>query len=54
MSTTTNAGVDITDPATYANGIPHRSSPRWRTEPIARRICGRPFWAVTGIEISSR
>ncbi len=41
--------VDITDPATYANGIPHEVFAELRrTEPIARRLYeGRPFWAVT-------
>ncbi len=41
--------IDITDPATYANGIPHDVFAEMRrTEPIAQRQYeGRPFWAVT-------
>ncbi len=41
--------IDITDPATYANGIPHDVFAEMRrTEPIAQRLYeGRPFWAVT-------
>lgn len=41
--------IDITDPATYANGIPHEVFAEMRrTEPIAQRQYeGRPFWAVT-------
>jgi len=41
--------VDITDPATYANGIPHEVFARMRRdEPIAVRMyAGRPFYAVT-------
>jgi cholest-4-en-3-one 26-monooxygenase len=41
--------VDITDPATYANGIPHEVFARMRREePIAVRMYeGRPFYAVT-------
>jgi cholest-4-en-3-one 26-monooxygenase len=46
---TTSVPVDITDPATYANGIPHEVFAEMRrTEPIASRMYdGRPFWAVT-------
>lgn len=49
MSTSTEASVDITDPAAYANGIPHAVFAEMRrTEPIAQRMYeGRPFWAVT-------
>lgn len=41
--------VDITDPATYADGIPHAVFAQMRrTEPVAQRLYeGRPFWAVT-------
>ena len=41
--------VDITDPALYANGIPHEVFAEMRrTEPIAQCFYeGRPFWAVT-------
>lgn len=41
--------IDITDPATYAHGIPHDVFAEMRrTEPIAQRQYeGRPFWAVT-------
>lgn len=41
--------VDITDPATFANGIPHEVFAQMRrTEPIAQRLYeGRPYWAVT-------
>lgn len=41
--------VDITDPAIYANGIPHEVFAEMRrTEPIAQCFYeGRPFWAVT-------
>lgn len=48
MSTTPDLSVDITDPATYANGIPHEIFAEMRrTEPIAQRMYeGRPFWAV--------
>lgn len=48
MTATTDA-VDITDPATYADGIPHDVfAAMRRDEPIARRTYeGRPFWAVT-------
>ena len=47
MSTSIES-VDITDPATYANGIPHEVFAEMRrTEPIAQRMYdGRPFWAV--------
>ena len=43
------APIDITDPATYANGIPHAVFAEMRrTEPIALRMYDdRPFWAVT-------
>ena len=43
------APIDITDPATYANGIPHEVFAEMRrTEPIALRMYDdRPFWAVT-------
>jgi cytochrome P450 len=43
------ADIDITDPATYANGIPHDVFARMRQEePVALRMYeGRPFWAVT-------
>ena len=46
---TTDLEVDITDPATYANGIPHEVFARMRREePIAVRMYdGRPFYAVT-------
>jgi len=49
MSTTADAPVDITDPATFAQGIPHAVFAEMRrTEPIAERMYeGRPFWAVT-------
>jgi cholest-4-en-3-one 26-monooxygenase len=45
----TRADIDITDPATYANGIPHEAFARMRhDEPVALRMYeGRPFWAVT-------
>lgn len=45
----TRTAVDITDPGTYANGIPHAVFAEMRrSEPIARRMyAGRPFWAVT-------
>ena len=41
--------VDITDPATFANGIPHEVFARMRREePIAlREYEGRPYWAIT-------
>jgi cholest-4-en-3-one 26-monooxygenase len=43
------SGIDITDPASYADGIPHAVFAEMRrTEPIAQRMYeGRPFWAVT-------
>ena len=43
------ADIDITDPASYADGIPHAVFAHLRrTEPVARRLYeGRPFWAVT-------
>ena len=49
MSTTADADIDITDPATFAQGIPHEVFARMRREePIASRMYGgRPFWAVT-------
>jgi cholest-4-en-3-one 26-monooxygenase len=49
MSTATEPDVDITDPAAYADGIPHAVFARMRRdEPVARRLYeGRPFWAVT-------
>jgi cytochrome P450 len=49
MSTSPDAVVDITDPAAYANGIPHAVFAEMRrTEPVAERMYeGRPFWAVT-------
>ena len=49
MSTSPDAVVDITDPAAYADGIPHAVFAEMRrTEPVARRMYeGRPFWAVT-------
>jgi len=49
MSTTADADIDITDPATFAHGIPHEVFARMRREePIASRMYGgRPFWAVT-------
>jgi cholest-4-en-3-one 26-monooxygenase len=49
MSITPATPVDITDPATYADGIPHEVFAEMRrTEPIALRMYdGRPFWAVT-------
>ena len=41
--------VDITDPATYADGIPHAVFAQMRREePIAQCLYeGRPYWAVT-------
>jgi cytochrome P450 len=49
MSTSPHVVVDITDPAAYANGIPHAVFAEMRrTEPVAERMYeGRPFWAVT-------
>jgi cytochrome P450 len=49
MSTSTDASIDITDPAAYASGIPHAVFAEMRrTEPVAERMYeGRPFWAVT-------
>ena len=49
MSSSTDAALDITDPASYANGIPHEVFAQMRrTEPVAERMYdGRPFWAVT-------
>lgn len=40
---------DITDPATFANGIPHEVFAEMRREePIAERMYeGRPYWAIT-------
>jgi cytochrome P450 len=44
-----NPTVDITDPSTYANGIPHEVFAEMRrADPVAQRMYeGRPFWAVT-------
>ena len=44
-----NLDIDITDPASYAHGIPHEVFARMRrTEPVALRMYeGRPYWAVT-------
>lgn len=44
--------LDITDPNTYAHGIPHATFARMRaTEPVAQRTFeGRPYWAVTRYE----
>ena len=41
--------IDITDPATYRDGIPHAVFKEMRdNEPIARRMYeGRPYWAIT-------
>lgn len=41
--------IDVTDPATFANGIPHEVFARMRREtPIAECMYeGRPYWAVT-------
>jgi len=41
--------IDITDPATYSNGIPHEVFKKMRdNEPIAlREYEGRPYWAIT-------
>jgi len=41
--------IDITDPAAYANGIPHEVFAEMRrNEPVALRMYeGRPYWAVT-------
>ena len=49
MTATPDTSVDITDPASYADGIPHTVFAEMRrTEPIAQRMYdGRPFWAVT-------
>ena len=49
MTATPELAVDITDPAAYADGIPHAVFAEMRHhEPIARRMYeGRPFWAVT-------
>jgi cholest-4-en-3-one 26-monooxygenase len=49
MTSSTDAALDITDPASYANGIPHEVFAKMRrTEPVAERMYdGRPFWAVT-------
>jgi cytochrome P450 len=43
------ADIDITDPATYRNGIPHEVFAWMReTEPVALRYFeGRPYWAIT-------
>lgn len=44
--------VDITDPNTYASGIPHATFAHMRvTDPVAQRFYeGRPYWAVTRYE----
>ena len=44
--------VDITDPKTFADGIPHEVFAEMRhTEPVAECLYeGRPFWAVTTYE----
>ena len=44
--------VDITDPDTYEQGIPHATfAAMRRDEPIAQRLYeGRPYWAVTRYE----
>jgi cholest-4-en-3-one 26-monooxygenase len=44
--------VDITDPNTYADGIPHATFARMRaTEPVAKCMYeDRPYWAVTRYE----
>jgi cholest-4-en-3-one 26-monooxygenase len=49
MSARPTADIDITDPASYAHGIPHEVFAQMRrTEPVAQRMYeGRPFWAVT-------
>ena len=49
MTSAIDPVVDITDPALYAQGIPHEVFAEMRrTEPIAvRHYEGRPFWAVT-------
>lgn len=41
--------IDITDPNTYRDGIPHAAFKEMRdNEPIARRMYeGRPYWAIT-------
>lgn len=41
--------IDITDPSTYRDGIPHEVFKEMRdTEPIAlREYEGRPYWAIT-------
>ena len=46
------AHVDITDPDTYEQGIPHATfAAMRRDEPIAQRLYeGRPYWAVTRYE----
>ena len=49
MTASDLSAVDITDPALYADGIPHEVFARLRREdPVARcQYEGRPFWAVT-------
>lgn len=44
--------IDITDPDSYRDGIPHAVFKEMRdNEPIARRMYeGRPFWAITRYE----
>lgn len=46
------SAVDITDPSTYARGIPHDAFRRMRdSEPVASLTYeGRPFWSVTRYE----
>ena len=46
---TSEARLDITDPAVYANGIPHAAFTQLRhDEPIAKRMyADKPYWAVT-------
>ncbi len=46
---TSEAGLDITDPAVYLNGIPHAAFTQLRhDEPIAKRMyADKPYWAVT-------
>ncbi len=48
-STMDSADLDITDPDTYAHGIPHATFARMRAEePVAQCVYeGRPYWAVT-------
>ena len=46
---TSEAQLDITDPAVYINGIPHAAFTQLRhDEPIAKRMyADKPYWAVT-------